>query len=200
MAKPTSFISERSAELILVPQLVQLLTPYYPRITPLYYMATREGSLNSRVDFKAAGFKILAMYARRPKVFHPGSGMITMKVNQQLFDHSTFLAEKGIATIIGIPLADTLEQINPDTPSRWFKLDNHGTESLLHIHKQAALVDKVLGITPIESAHIAESAQCGRTYNHWTQIIHLLKNGPRPYQWTRFFGYIYKPIYFILYI
>jgi hypothetical protein len=69
---PSSFISERTAELILVPELVETLKPFYSKITPLFYRVSREGGKMFRSSFAGKKIKLLVFYTRRPKIEFPG--------------------------------------------------------------------------------------------------------------------------------
>src|SRR5690348_2806966 len=108
----TSFISEHTAELILVPDILRILQPVYPCITPLYYWASREGSIMSRRAFEHKRVRVLAFYPRRPKVKSPGMGTILVKFNELLYNRSSYFHSKGIPVIAGVPLADSLDRLS----------------------------------------------------------------------------------------
>ncbi len=66
--KAISFISEHTAEFILVPKLVNILSKTFSDIIPIYLWLTREGSNMAKSCTKDVKFQIISVFPRRPKV------------------------------------------------------------------------------------------------------------------------------------
>lgn len=129
----TSFINERSAELTIVPRLIQDLQPFYPRITPIFYWASREGAIVSQSSFQYIKLRLLVLYARRPKVSSPAPSFIEIKLNQLLFDRAAFFDKHRIPVLAGFPFASKLEELHGETPCQWLEILANGSELIFRI-------------------------------------------------------------------
>ena len=198
----TSFISEHTAELILVPDILRILQPTYPVITPLYYWATREGGVMSRQSFVNKRVKMLAFYPRRPKVLQPGAGTIQVKFNGLLYHRSSYFYSKGIPVIAGVPLADSLDGLSLQTPCMWFELDPGGGENFLEIRLAARQIsgDAHRVLLPEDIISLIEQKSVVLTWPAALQIIKEMgryANYENRY-WNRMSGDLYKPMYLLL--
>ena len=120
--KHGSFISEHTAEYILVPDLLRRLTPHYPNIIPMFYWSTREGNTIAARSMSDVSVRLLAAFPRRPKVTDIHPDRITMKVNQRLLAYARAGAEVGVPVIAGIPLVSSFRGLRPDSPCAWYDL------------------------------------------------------------------------------
>ena len=118
----TSFISEHSAEYVLVPKLIGILRRRFAKVIPLYFLITREGSLISRACAPSYPVRILNVFARRPKVGAPYSPWIEVKFNSILFTVAELSARYGMATMAGVPLVSSLMDLSLDSQCAWFAL------------------------------------------------------------------------------
>jgi hypothetical protein len=66
--------------------------------------------------------KIIAAYARRPKVKEPGQGWLLVKINSQLFQAAAFGQRFGIPVFAGVPLVTSLSSFRLGVPCCWFGL------------------------------------------------------------------------------
>jgi hypothetical protein len=66
--------------------------------------------------------RLLAMYARRPKICVPNQDYILVKINNILFERSYYLKEMGIPTIVGVPRISSITNFHLDCPCSWFNL------------------------------------------------------------------------------
>src|SRR5688572_15100048 len=131
---PSSFINERSAEMILVPHLITALAAHHLKVTPIYYWVSREGGGVSAECFRNHPVKLLALYARRPKVNYPGGNRIYVMMNELLFGKAEIFRSKGIFAFAGLPLAVSLDSLLLSTPCIYFALEQGGNEQLIDIH------------------------------------------------------------------
>jgi hypothetical protein len=123
---PTSFISEHTAEYALVRSLVGILSRQFSTIIPVYFWATREGS---RIAARGVGqqqVRVIAAYARRPKVGNPEDSIVFMKINALLLQAGAAGLDVGIPVLAGVPLATGLLQFSIETPCSWFHINGRG--------------------------------------------------------------------------
>ena len=95
----TSFISEHTAEYILIPQIVHELEKNFDKVIPLYFWATREGGIMARESLHPYQYKVIAVYPRRPKIDEVGAEANLIRLNDLLFDRAKTFGEKGIPVI-----------------------------------------------------------------------------------------------------
>jgi hypothetical protein len=197
----TSFISEHTAELILVPELIHNLATKFSKITPLYYWASREGGRMSQMSFQGKLIKILALYPRRPKTTFPGSSVIQVKFNNLLFDRAKYFRANGIPVIAGVPLASKLEDIFVGVDCLWFDLDNAETEEIIEID---IATKSILSI----NVRIASLENIGRMIDAaavftWVDAIEKIKQIVKinvENSFSRMLGDLYKPIYMLVHV
>lgn len=142
--KAISFISEHTAEFVLVPKLVNILSKAFSDIIPIYLWLSREGNDMAKRCAKDVKFRIICVYPRRPKVTEPGKKEIIMKINTELFKAAKFSEPKGIPIFAGIPLVSTILSLNLNSKCSWFRI--MGTAKPLEdIEIRLALDGTVLG-------------------------------------------------------
>ena len=128
MMRPTSFISEHTAEYALVCDLVAILSREHPNVIPVYFWTTREGSTVASKSVGTCKVRVVAAYARRPKVTDPTNTAILMKVNSLLLQAGAAGMEAGSPVFAGVPLAAGLLQFSLKTPCCWFHLKDDSPE------------------------------------------------------------------------
>lgn len=196
-------VSERTVELTIVPDLVCGLKPMYPKVTPLYYWASREGGRISRQSFSNASLRILALYARRPKVEYAGCGIIQIKINQLLIERAHYLKSVGIPAIAGFPLADKVEGLLSGVQCKWIDIFSLKAEETFKIE---------LSKGRILSSSISELSigDVGRLIDNsgvfsWTEAIETIDIMRRTAtSEMRYFpfasGDLYKPVYLLMHM
>lgn len=197
-----SFISEHTAELVLVPELLTSLKLIYSKITPLYYWVSREGAAMSRHSFAGKEIKLLVLYARRPKIEFPGCGYIEIKLNQILFDRCSFFEKHGIPVIAGVPLADKLEDIQLGVDCIWLRIQPNGSETILKVNldgKHTFSSDfNALSIVDLEA--MIENSKT-MTWNEGLEKINEMRRSTMPdgrYYHQYMSGDLYKPVYLLI--
>lgn len=116
------FFSEHTAEYILVPRLISLLSPHFARVVPFYFWVTREGNSMSRKCGPRESVRLLSVFARRPKVASSCDDQILMTLNTELFNTATIGSDYGIPVFAGVPLVTSIAELTLDAPCRWFHL------------------------------------------------------------------------------
>ena len=143
-----SFISEHSAEYVLVPNLKSMLLEKFDVVTPIYPWATREGSSMSRHLHEGEYFRMIGLYPRRPKLVSPSGSMITVKLNHQILHGAECGKKLGIPIIAGCPLAKDFWELGSSPDCLWIKLeqrykdDNEGVDIEIKIGKLKNLQSK----------------------------------------------------------
>jgi hypothetical protein len=196
----SSFISERSAELILVPALIKGLSLTFPKITPIYYWASREGARTSANSFVHIPVKVLVLYARRPKVRIPGSGYIQIKFNQLLFDRSSLYNAEGMPVIAGVPLADSLQTLLISTTCTWFEVRPDGYEYVCDIPLNLKENISCNGCISMERIAQMINEAKWQTWNQTLSAIKRLRSDKMGEfsRWPLISGDLYKPVYLII--
>ena len=118
----TSFISEHTAEYILVPDLVRRLMPEFPDIVPLFFWASREGNTTAQWSMEGVPVRIVTAFPRRPKILPDRSNRILMKLNGQLFNYASESSGRGIPVIAGVPLVTSLPTLRLNARCCWFEI------------------------------------------------------------------------------
>lgn len=126
--KHRSFISEHTAEYILVPDLLRRLVPYFQHIIPMFYWSTREGNTIAGRTMGDVRVRLLAAFPRRPKVTDSHPDRVTMKVNQRLLVYARAGSEMGVPVIAGIPLVSSFHSLRSDSPCAWYDLQPLASE------------------------------------------------------------------------
>jgi hypothetical protein len=198
-----SFMSEYTAEFILVPQFIDILLKKYKQISPLYFWNSREGSNLAKTHFENKTLRVIAMYARRPKI-SAESGTIKMKINDELYQKSAYLEDNGIPVFTGIPLVTSLEDFNYSARCAWVYLQSkHPIEHLQFIIQEKNRTTKQYrGLTPENILEIIESRSRPMK---WIKAVEVIKNNNYKIKSRKnnssflrgLFGERYKPVYFI---
>ena len=95
----------------LVPAIDRMLSLAGMQVVPIYFWKTREGNYLSQKCNMEKNFKVIAMYARRPKVVEPMQNDIEVKINNILFQRAFYLKQYGIPTIAGVPRISTIGEL-----------------------------------------------------------------------------------------
>jgi len=122
-----SFISEHSAEYVLVPNIVTRLTGKFSQVIPLFLWLSREGNATALGMMAARQIRLLTAFPRRPKLLSSSQDGITMKVNRELLAYSAASADAGIIVLVGVPLLPSLSMLRIDTECCWFELKGCAT-------------------------------------------------------------------------
>jgi hypothetical protein len=204
--KATSFMSEHTAEYALVPDLVAQLGDRFPKIVPVYFWATREGGRVGRESISDHAVRVVAAFARRPKVLGPGDERILVKINDILFAAAEAGGEVGIPVVAGVPLVNTLADFSTGVPCSWFHVSatsHHPTadqEFLLALSEQPcrpALPQGVAG--PLTQAELVDVAESCCHELDWMRAVdgmrHVKSAGGFQHP---IFGGVYRPFFLVI--
>ena len=205
---PTSFICERSAEYILVPKLCTILSQRFSVVIPFFFWISREGSNISRACDEQLQIRILAAFARRPKIVWPRQQHITVKINYGILRTVELYEISGIPVLCGTPVITSIMDLSQTASSSWFLLlPTEEPPPGVHID---ILIDSfelthsyhempIRG--PLGSDEIINIAEQAKKRT-WTEVIDkltLIHRSMRNTYWRSpwFAGY-YKPFYLML--
>lgn len=134
---PTGFISEHSAEYVLVPKACAALRSRYRVVVPFFFWATREGATLSRQIGPRSKVRIISIFARRPKLLNPDDPRILVRFNEEIFRRARESEPSGIPVYAGVPFAHSYEELGNDPICLWFriaaKLDPNSTNGTVDI-------------------------------------------------------------------
>ena len=204
----TSFICEHSAEFVLIPLLTQLFSAHKQNLIPLYFWKTREGSSISKRCDPNTPIRLLAMYARRPKICDPDQDYILVKINDILFERACYLKENGIPTIIGVPRVSSIMDLHIGCPCSWFSLfsdrdSKSEIEFRIDIKSNKCDVELPASIQgPLKDEELLSLFNKGTHLPSWQDAIQILgaKRSDYGFYGNSFYwrmGGMYKPVYFI---
>jgi hypothetical protein len=206
-----SFISEHSAELILVPAIDRVLSRAGMQVVPIYFWKTREGNHLSQKCTIEKNFRVIAMYARRPKVIEPEQDNIEVKINDILFQKAFHLKQYGIPTIAGVPRISTISDLRIGCDCSWFYLDPQKPEEeerviLVEIRTNQCRGNLSHGVQgPLHESDLLGIVNKAKIFSEWAEVISVLRGEPNT--WiskisflnSMFWPFIaYKPIYFLI--
>jgi hypothetical protein len=119
---PKSFMSEHTAEYVLVNDLVRRLSPAFPDLLPIFFWATREGNRTAIESMRHFNLRLLTCFARRPKVSPSLNEHILMKVNPELTQYHQAFTRLGIPVLAGLPMIRSLSSLRLTSICNWFSL------------------------------------------------------------------------------
>lgn len=205
---PVGFMSERTAEYVLVPDLVRRFGQCFAHVVPFYYWATREGTPRVASSCRER-VRLVAAYARRPKLDHDCEHRVTVKVNERLFDHASILRQSGVPTFAGVPCVSRLSDHRLGATSAWF-LPSGGLEkrgdALISIDisdHPAVARELTTGIHgPMATDEILQSVFRYGKEMDWSQAFTVIREATRclsvESSSRRFYGVLsYKPFYLV---
>lgn len=203
----SSFFCERTAEYALVPILQRALKDHFGAAIPIFFWKTREGNRTSSEIHKSQYFQVLAMFARRPKVTNR-SGLISGKINFELFQFAEAASALGIPTIAGFPAVATLNSLYRDPPIFWFDVNKSEIGQLDFFTDTTTSTPLPIYVEgdPIRCLHIEEIfkmvTEKAGTYSWSEAMEHISTLRSERFRGDGFFGFGwfggYKPVYFLI--
>lgn len=197
----TAFISEHTAEYILVPNIVSILANRFIKVIPFYFLTTREGSNISRACDPYYPVRLVNVFARRPKVDFPGQAYIDVKFNSTLFDVASNSANAGIPMLAGVPLVSSLMDLSLATPCAWFSLlGKEGSDVCYRLALDGSIDDRSLRSSavrgPLYENEIIELALESSRKMPWHEAVEnlrMIRRGAKRHEsyWFMFGGRYY---------
>jgi len=203
----TSFFSERTAEYALVPMLHEYLRSRYSNVSPIFFWKTREENSSAEKLHDSYWVKILAMFAKRPKVFGL-QNVVRGKVNAELITYAKTAMRVGIPTILGFPAVQSVFDLYKKPHMYWLNLNSLMDGDFyftVNLAKDIPIpVDENNKVVPtVTLTEIADLIDVNSDTLRWSDaMVHLSElraiqhktEISSPFAW--FGGY--KPVYFLI--
>jgi hypothetical protein len=194
-----SFMSEHTAEYVLVPDLIRRLAPQFVEVIPIFFWSTREGNSTAAQTMSGVSVRILTGFARRPKILT--EDRVAMKINPELVEYSQISGNAGIPVIAGIPLVSSLSRLRLNSPCSWFELT--GCNDLyIEVMLDGTIIPEELGgkvSAPLTDMRIRELA--GKSaillWADAVERLRVIRSEQSEFNRFHFFGG-YKPFHLVL--
>ncbi len=173
-------MNERTVEYFLVPRAVWALGGAGMRALPFYYWSSREGSRVGVAGGDGITLKVVAIFARRPKVLDTGDEHIQVKFNHSLFRATYVGYHFSIPVLAAVPLVTSLFDLNNQARVLWCHLHPVSEEvgdivMDVPLLEHPSSIDAGLPVQMIEEAHLGEWIQDHGTYRSWAEWADMLK-------------------------
>lgn len=197
----TSFISEHTAEYVLVPNIVSILARRFVKVIPFYFLSTREGGHMSGACDPYDQIRVVNVFARRPKVDIPGQPTIEVKFNSTLFDVAHNSLNAGIPVFAGVPLVSSIMELSLAAHCAWFSLlGSYDSDVYYHLSLDGKVSHRSPQASPVKGPlddnEIIDLTLEGSREMFWSEAIEnlrLIRRGARQYHryWFMFGGRYY---------
>jgi hypothetical protein len=208
MAKnSTSFMNERSLEYVVVPELIKILSVNGNLVAPIFFWKSREGEARSASAHNGRIVRVIALFARRPKI-NEDPNIVIGKINWQLINFAIEANSFGIPSVAAFCAGRSLFEIDPARAhwiALWGKKEVEDIHFYQHTHEksQSLLRDDGTSIATISKATLAQSLFAASEPMSFTTAIHrmdalrpFLTNNP--YYFNSFLSGAYKPVYLLI--
>lgn len=201
MNEYSSFISEHTAEYVLVPQLTSILKQKFEVVIPIFPWMTREGNNFSRAIHRDDKFLIVGLYPKRPKLSRTRDKFL-IKINKEFLNTAREASKISIPMIVGCPLVENLWDLNVNVKCIWIKLTSK-TKDFYNLecedkisHKYRILQnEEVLN----EKEDVLKFVISNSKILNYENLILAMKTIKANSTTTYFMGWgTYKPVYFLL--
>jgi len=113
------FISEHTAEYILVPQVCRSLRRQFAHVVALYFWANLEGGRMAKRVGPQDQVQVASVFARSPKQIE-GSTNLLVRIDSGLIERSRLSEQYGIPVYAGLPLVGSFMDLDKDPKCLWF--------------------------------------------------------------------------------
>jgi hypothetical protein len=187
----TGFCSEHTAEYVVAPRFVSLFTARGLLAVPLFFWFTREGSATARISAPDLNVKVVAIFARRPKLCGRDDA-VEIKFNDELYEYATAAREVGIPVLAGAPLATSVFELTEHCAVAWFEIsagmrgDRLVTVEVAPPHRLASEHVDISG--PLSDDAIVGIVAREAAMRRWSEVAGALRcirklSGGRRYVW-----------------
>ena len=181
----TSFISEHSAEFVLVPSMKALLAKKFSIVVPIFPWLSREFGNQAKRTHGFSEFYVLALFPRRPKISDEGDVLVT--INSELSAYKEIALKWGITALAGCPNATILRALATCDECAWIDIDSSYDylENINCLQGKRLTNEEVIASVLRGEVHTMESLE-----EFIRETRYVLPAG--------FFGMRYKPVYFLV--
>lgn len=130
MSNPTSYVCERSVEYMLLPNIMISLRKQFDSVVAIYPWITREGGVLSRNLHGHTSYRVLSVYARRPKLYSEADRRVKFKFNEKIIRGAGLAKFYGIPAIAGCPVARNFHELSVCQSFLWSDLSTFSEEEI----------------------------------------------------------------------
>lgn len=199
----TSYFSERTAEYSILPPLVAYLAKRFGRAAPMYYWSTREGNTVAREVHANQRLRVLAVFARRPKVWD--GSVIRATMNPELFDFAHRAKALGIPTVAGLAAVANVFELGQDCRTLWLALDEADSEGFeFHVDLSSVTLSparwdgKIVGTLQVDDLGDAVEAAPILSWRDAMVAIGSVRRASRVSGFQVWGGSFYTPAYIVV--
>jgi hypothetical protein len=186
MDKAKSFLSEHSVEFSLIAAAKEFLSCQYEYAVPIYPWMGRELGKLSGLIHGGDCFKVLAIFARRPKLTTKPSSSIFIKINSELLEFEMICREFGIPVIVGCPMVYSFWDLDKSPQVVWLDLAVQN-EVVLELEKGVKAGIDGGGVLDL----VNRAAEL--SFPNFDRFLRLVRSLS-----SSFYGSTYKPFYFLI--
>jgi hypothetical protein len=197
----TSYLSEHTVELYLVPRFQRALAIEFQSTLAFYFWASREGLSASRCANCPKQVQLAAVYPRRPKL-EPNKTTLFMKVNEQLFLSAAAFRRVGIPVFAGFPQVRSVFDFSADPKFLWFALRGDGAQVDMEVEMSTGVCDLSSSSSlqgPLSDRDVCRQIKQESHLMPWEVAVeavnHVRQQDPNYRCWPVVHGY--KPVYFL---
>jgi hypothetical protein len=122
MEKYSSFISEHTAEYVLINSILNIFHKRFEFVSPIFPWITREGSNISQYLHSNDKFKILGIYPRRPKYSIHNINNFIIKISEDIVISGKTGRDIGIPIIAGCPIVRNFWDLGNNPQCIWINI------------------------------------------------------------------------------
>lgn len=178
MTLATGFCSEHTAEYVLAPRFVGLFAARGLQAVPLFFWLTREGSATGRCSAPDRNVRVVAVFARRPKLSGRGDA-IEIKFNDELFEYAAAARDVGIPVFAGAPVATSVFDLTEQCALAWFSISTRHRGDrvvLVEVAPPHRLVADDLGVSaPLSDDAIFDIVGREAAIKRWGEVADSLR-------------------------
>lgn len=198
----SSFMSEHTAEYVLVNNIVSRLSPTFPNIIPLFFWMTREGNNTAIASMHGLHLRLVVCFARRPKVDSATPNCLFIKINSELMNYRKACAPHNIPVLAGVPMIKSLSSLRLHSTCNWFDLASFDSVKELDLYLE---VDSDGGSTLDNSGHRIATALTNSDLEElirrsplmtWDHAVECLRHARRTVRDLSINSYGYAPFPF----
>ncbi len=196
-----SFCTERTVEYCLIPKF-QTILESIGSVAPIFYWKNREGNLRSNEMHTGSRVKIVAFFARRPKVKPNAQLIVEGKINEGIFHFSEHARKQGIPTFAGFPTASNVFDLN-GAECFWFKItpDYRSNPIFRIINGELQSEEDGIANLLVDDVDIVECVEQTALEMEWQDASEIMYDMNRVVTIADHWQYgrlTYKPVYFLI--
>ncbi len=194
-----SFYTERTAEYSLVPSFSNLLSSL-GKVAPIFFWKTREGNKTSEAIHDEEEVRVIAFFARRPKIDTRNMNLIEMKINHSLYEFSERAKDLNIPVFCGLPITTNIFELNePDC--LWFHVEGGYDDEYVDVNiENKRCFSSIPSLTQQDVIDIVNKESVKMPWKDAVEIMGKLNEN------FSTLGYVsrfmrnthYKPVYFLI--